>query len=559
MICKNCSCSIPDGSAVCPVCDKPLYETTKKKSPVKKIIVAVSVIILIAVALFVIVPTIRKAAISAKTPEEYLEYTISENSPVNESAGNILDSAKAVLSGKSGLQISTQITVHDGFYDLQAVRSGSDAVDIKKEMSWLESFETILETASTGDSFGINHHTIINGETIVTASAASDTNGIYLFVPVLYNKGIEFSKSSGDAVTDMLIYALSNPAELASSIPDGKKLEKNLDKYTGILLDNIGEVTKEKGSITVGDISQKCTVTEAVIDDEDMYILAKAILEAVKDDKDIKNMLEPMAEYASKLLHNYIDADDSLSGTKKALAKSLTTPEMLLENIDIAATELLTEIDKEYADGHFASGSEIVIKVYTDNDHEIIGFEIYANNRILLSALSAIQGSRFADEITVGIRGIPVTIVSGSGNRSFGKKNGNYKIGLGSEYIKATVRDFETERGKLCGKIKLCIGNDFPEYLSDEYISDCELELDIKPSGTQKSETEAILRYDGKEALEITFTISAKKSDNVIIPEETIDGFGGGLYEFESNADMNALISQLEKAGVPQELYDKIF
>ncbi|MBR3994836.1 MAG: hypothetical protein IKI97_06105 [Clostridia bacterium] len=573
MICKNCGEEFSDELTVCPSCKiktvKKAKKALSKKAVTKIVAISLTIVTLILIVVFAIVPLIKNNLIANKTPNDYLKYVLVEKGDFSSDTANTVSAAKAIFTGDVGVTTKSSIEIKNSLYKLIAELDGVPEKDIKEKFSWFKEYELSIGTVSKDNLLGIQSEQSLNGRTIITAQAIADdnTDKYYITSPELGADAIEI-KVDGNTNNEngMALYILGHLSDFAKTIPDKKVLDKIIDRYLDIVFENLSDVTKSNGTIKVGDISQKCTVTTVNFTHEDFYNITKHTLETFKSDSEANEALSSMLIPVCDLIKNEIKNSDNVSSIEKALAISLITPETLLSSLNSNADNILEALK---TDNRLNFKEKIQFKIWTNGKHEIIGIAVIINDREMLAARSAAKGSKFEDEILIDINGTPVKVVSGNGKISFGKKTGNYSIGVESEYIHAELKNFDISKwyskGQMSGSLTIKVGSDFPKNFltanfnknTSDAIKNISMKFDFK-SGITQNEITTKLRYKNKDAIILKFVAKAKKSGKPISPEKIYNASEKGYNEFVLNSDFDKIIKNLEKANLPDNLIDLV-
>lgn len=113
-------------------------------------------------------------------------------------------------------------------------------------------------------------------------------------------------KSSGVEYQEML-------DEVKNTLPDAKTVDKVLNTYVDVAFDNISDVSKSSDKIEAEDVSQSVTALTTTLDGQYAYDTAYEMLETLKDDENIKEIIENIDEAS------YDEFRDSISDTLDSL------------------------------------------------------------------------------------------------------------------------------------------------------------------------------------------------------------------------------------------------
>ena len=285
----------------------------KKKSGKKAAIITVSVVLalaLIAGAIFFVPKLFRSDEGKFKDIER------TELSDASEGIGSILNE---IVPKNDGSSMMTKLNISLDESILSLLSQAGD-------FSWLSEIGLEIGRASTDDSAAGNFVLSIGGKDVLTAEVITDKGAglIYLKIPELSDKYISFDSS----VLERLGYSFNEPdyygfgynsynggasyrnildlggfdvdeeaiQAITVALPDSDTLSGLIEKYGKIVIDSIEKTTTEEATLELNGISQKCTSFHVDFDENQLKDTAKAVLEEVKNDKDIKDIVTKIAE-----------------------------------------------------------------------------------------------------------------------------------------------------------------------------------------------------------------------------------------------------------------------
>ena len=343
------------------------------------------------------------------------------------------------------------------------------------------------------------------------------------------------------AYSDSVSLSASLMSDLSSSLPEASVVETLLDKYGSMLFDNLTEGESSQETLTVGNISQDCTVYEGQISSEDVVKTATEILEAAKSDSDIESILNTW--------------NDKLSSDEN-LYESFTTA------VD-KGLDALKETDTSDSEDSYLS-----TKIWVDESGRIAGraLEIQEGDTTtpVLTWQMPENGSDFGYLLTIASDDINTYSLSGSGQIDGDKLNGTYELSL-ADSISAIieVNDYDTasaKEGNLNGHYKITFPSSDTDNEDDSYSSILEnfaLVLDLT---SEKDSGSVALSIESAGSTLGTLSITGGAGETVEIPDLASLK---DVYDVNSNDDMNAyaatldftsIMDNLSKAGVPDEV-----
>ena len=408
------------------------------------------------------------------------------------------------------------------------------------DLDWLNDI-VIKNNSNVKDNIHSNEVGLeISGKKILELSTIMNMEKQEMFVGILALSDKQLKVSNDETEIPEAYKDILTNGEYLEVMPSEEELDALIDKYLEIALDNIDDVEKSKDTIEVDDIEQKVTVLEIEIDEKTAAKMAKDVLKEAKKDKDIKKIIEDVAEYLedNELIE---DADDVYDDYK--------------EGID----ELLDDLDKEEHD----SEEKLIITDYVDNSHKVIGRTIEFDGEEIISYLTAKDGDEFATELVC-----QNVVIKGDGTEKKDVINGKYSITVDKkEYLELTVTDYsdsKIEDGIIKGKLLIKPTKEALEELDlDNTVSstfgllDLGLELDFETTeDTAKLGVNIVSK--NKTLFGISINSKEKKPETVKLPDANKTYEVDDIEEWASELDLTKFTAALKEAGVPSELVNML-
>ncbi len=328
---------------------------------------------------------------------------------------------------------------------------------------------------------------------------------------------------------------------IKDKLPKEKELERILDKYLGIVMDNISDVSKDTDTVKVGDVEQKLTVLEFDLDTETLMTISKKVLEEAKSDRDLEKYINDISEYLEQadLIE---EADEIYDRFKDAVDDALDS----IEYSDAKNEKILTIVD------------------YINSKHEIVGREIDLGDSGSVFYIIVKNGKDIATKIEIS----DAYEMIGQGTESSNKLNMEYKFNLDEQQMcTLTVENFDTKKirdGYLNGTFTFIPSSAMLEDMGlDEMaasvlsFADPAIVMDFE---ADKKSSNASVNIVNKDEIIIGFTLRSNevRASDISLPasSDTIDAEDAELW-LES-ADFDKLISALEKTTLPKDLIESI-
>lgn len=513
----------------------------------KKIILIASiavVVLLSAVGIAnaaVLVNTAKKAFMS---PEKYYqsvelkaaEKRIEEVASLYESEfrENLKVNDKSV-STEVTLKLSSDIT------DLLKAATGTD-------LSVLEDIGFRMDSATKDEAFLAALSFLTEGESFLSGEAVLDLGGGAMFarVPELSETylGMELDAllEEADMDSDDMKELLATLEELYEKTPDKKKVEKLLNKYAELAISCVDEVEEEKDTLTVGEVSAKCTVLTVTMKEKTVKKMAETVLEAMEKDEELETIVKEVLSVQDEL-----DGDD------------------VWEDFTDAISDVLDEVDDLDMDD-----AEIEMKVWVDKKGNICGrdFEIKTDyEEVTVSYAMPKKGKNVGIKAEAEIDDVNIK-VDGSAKVKGGKLNGEVTLkAAGMKLVNISFKDLVYSGvNEMSGSFEVTLEKGLREAIENEApplpfdLEELALKLDVSAK-KEKSSTELSLMIEEEEAICLSVVNEQKKADKLSVPTEDDAKMvedEEDIMEYLDEIEEDALLSVLEDAGMPEELLESI-
>ena len=521
-----------------------------KKMPKKSLIIvaAIALVLIVVLANFKSVTNSVNKLVSS--PEKY--YASVEKNQIKELAGSFADTYdNTVLENLDinnySVDYGIEVELSEEARELIEGALNVDETDAFKKMA-ADFFLSIK-----GDVISAEGSATLGKNKLISANAVVDMakGEAYAQIPELSSKYIGVSlEEYAEDFSEQYALVMEQSENLTAAFPKAKTVEKLINRYLAIAVENVDSVKEDKGTIKVGDIEQKCTTIRVRIKEEDAYNIAKAILEEAKDDKELHNLIADFAVAAAEIEEEEMDKDEVI--------------DMFVEEIENALDEL-EEIEE------FDSEEELVMNVWVDNKGEVIGREIKLNDESFFSYKTAQKGNKFE------FKAVLVTdpdyeeeiIFEGTGKKNSSTLNGEFVLKMKEEdktskFLEVKVDDYKIKKAKegfIDGSFTFSISEEFLREanagMAAAIISDYELKFDIK-SG-KKDAMVAVSILDNEEMF-AKLTVDAKigsgksaKLPNGILVEDEED-----IKEWAETINTEKFLKKIEKSGLPVEIVEEI-
>lgn len=580
MICKNCGNETSD-AAFCEVCgarldtaDHPASEVETQeqryydiddngKKPDKNW--KKPLIIGIAAAAVLIIGGVGIAFASSiseffrqtfSSPEDYYRYV--EMNALKNGAETFSDSYDSYLENlekmNNGCNADLALKLEDGGRSLLGTV-------IPADITWLKEISLKANSRFADSSSGSEMSLYLNDDKILTFQQEID-----LELQKMYMKIPDFSDSY--LLMDFAEILESSDADLASSLdfsgmalqlsdycPDGETAANILNRYGEIIFNNISEVKKEKETLEVDGISQKCTALEATIKPAELTKMGQEVIDELKNDKDIEKIIRAFADDAQDLDPNgdIPDAD--------------TLYQQFTEALDEAMDELnntAEETDNDY----------FISKIWVGSGSQIIGRDFSLvfdgeTERVLHYARPQ-QKKDFALEASLTAEDSSLSL-EGSGQIVSNKENSAYTFSIDETPVfTMEAEDYdlkETKDGSAGGSLLFSPCPGLTELMEEDayngfsLLSNYSLKISFNKASDSKQMDITVLSADVP-----MFTISLATSYNAEVPShlpedaDTVYDLTDeeALMDYIMSINWDGFVDTLKNSDIPSEYTELI-
>ena len=413
------------------------------------------------------------------TPEEYFAFVEQQAmAPYIDTATEGYGAVTGVVSGDAlGKELAVELKISDEIATLL-----KDAPLPNDVQNMLESFDVdgftgfkvAMQAMSKDELTSLGASLDISGKDVIDVNLIADleNQAIYAGLPGVAGKYLvfKFEEALEDSVpgtmSQIVNMMLEDPETATELLPEAEQLNKILNKYIGVALNNVGNVTKDTKKVTIGDCSDSLVVLKKKVTERDLIEMAIAVLKEAKGDDDIEAILDEVEDF---IFEQY---GEELGGAmdKGFLYKAFKN-----------GADSLIDMLKESKDK--ASKEEIFTLVdYVNGKHEIVGRAVSYDGDELASFVTVRSGKNFAfkAELTAPGEKDPVAKITGKGTEQKNLVNGTYTVSVLNkeegelvELIDIIFEDFNTEtfkQGMPNGSITIKPTNDALKTVSEVFL-----------------------------------------------------------------------------------------
>ncbi len=528
-----------------------------KKFPKKALIIvaAIALVLIVVLANFKSVTNSVNKLVSS--PEKY--YASVEKNQIKELAGSFADTYdNNVLENLDfnnySVDYGVEVELSEEARELIEEYLDVDDTDAFKKMAanFFVSLKGNVLSAEASATLGKDK--LISGNVV----ADMEKGEAYAQVPELSDKyiGVSLDEYAED-FTEQFAMVMEQSESLTKAFPKAKTVEKLINRYLTIAVENVDSVKEDKGTIKVGDIEQNCTTIRIRIKEEDAYNIAKAILEEAKDDKELHNLIADFAVAATEMTEEEMDADEVI--------------DMFVEEIE-GLLEELEEVED------FDSEEELVMNLWVDDKGEVIGREVKYDDETIFSYKMAQKGSKFEFKASVysesydyyyGEYETQEITFEGTGKKNSSTLSGEFalKMKTGDESMKlfeVVVDDFKTKKAKegfIDGSFTFSVSKDLLEEagagMASSFITGYQLKIDIK-TGKQAADLAISIMDDEEMFAKVALSGKAGSGKSAKLPKGILVEDEEDIMEWAETIDTEKFLKKISKSDLPVEIVEEI-
>ena len=547
----------------CPVKeDAPRSEILCKKRKIKKkTIIIGAVALLVCVAVIVLTfPYIKNAfARIFMSSEDYFAYVVKNDAEDSaKSIANTLDSLKkSETEGKSATG-TADISLEESFHAMVAdvtsdVEIGGTAgsilgtfmdLSVSGMTDWIDKVSVDYDLRSDGKNNQSLLDIKVNDADFGTVDFVEDNEKGITHIGIPDYREAYFIAEEKEPAAD------AKPLEsVLTALPEKELTEELFIECIECFAENVGDVEEKTKTMTAGDFSKKTVALTAEIDKNEMNVITSKILDKIKNDKDVAEIIKNAAESSGK-------SEDEV---RKSLEKAFK------------------DFNKYYADE--LKGS-MTVTLYVDAKGKIIG-TTFKSNKFEFSNYTIIKWFEIGNTIKVS-EGLANIELVGNGKLEDNKVKFDYVVSIGGSRIadiKISDLDYKkAKEGLYDAKIKVTFDENVAKIggllfsVSDKdgaceklmkYVPDISLDIGLKQFSADETSVDVKVNYTDK--LMATICVNNKNGEKkkVEIPGKSSKFGLGDVAELSETTDIELFIDFLVDAEYPdakkiESAYEKV-
>lgn len=459
-----------------------------------------------------------------------------ELSSMSESLSENWDAQLAEAEGESNadVKIGLTLSLDEAGQSMVGMMTGMDA-------SWMKNIGLTMNGKMADGNEAVNAVLQVNDTQICEMNVLMDflTATEYIQIPELTeswmkaalevtNDGVPVTTDSMQAISELA----SNPGAL---FPEGEEFSELIERYGTIVIDHVQDGASVEETVSVEGISEDCTLLEGQIFQEDIEEMAKDLLTTAQEDEQLESLLAQWSEVIP-------DAGD-LNAQFQSFAEE-------------ALAELNTPDETDEAESSSAD-SYAVSRIWVNGEDKIVGRELAlcsgVDTEVSITWKAPKDGdtSAFLLDMVSEDGGFTIT---GSSQGSDGAESGNYSLAVDG----VTILEIAAEAGTPTATYTIS----FPQDESGENYNPLSMfSLVLTVNNEDETTGDANLALLSSGAQLGTLNLHAEESNEA--PELPSIEEMGTVYDGSSEEDMtayeaemnfDAILTNLENAGVPAEL-----
>ena len=487
-------------------------------------------------------------------PHEYMEYV--EREAASEGVEAFVDYYDEVLAsyGKDkevAVKNEIKINIGDGLAQLLLLGTGMD-------LTWINDLTVKVDASKSGDLMKGFMGIVLDDDALISADMILKVKDgdAYFKIPEFSEKYIamDFEEMMG---VDMDALGMDTMNKIIEKLPEGNIIGDFINKYVGVIFDNITEAEKTKGTLDVNGKSEKCTILEIELTYAEFCELAKAIIRELQKDESIE-----------ELIHIGVDIINELASEGEKLDSTTVYADFIT-----ATNELLADID---VNDDEIEDDEIVLRWtdYVNGDSEIIGRKFYLYEAIELFYGKASEKEAYSEEFYVKEycrydgeseeygEWSELISVKGEGTVKNNILTGEYDVYSEDEFLlNFTVSDIDmnaAEKGQMKSNIEIFPSAELFASEEDSMISAfaTSLSFGIDYDYSENKQTVKIFVNNlDSEFLSLIVKTELVEIENISVPA---DSDVTDIETWAADADIDAFLEGLRNSALPADIVTMI-
>ncbi len=400
------------------------------------------------------------------------------------------------------------------------------------DLDWVKEIDLDMQTLIQGDKGAVDMTVGLNGSSIATLRVILDyaNNAGYLSVPQLNETWLKAPIDGEDPTESMHIYE-----PILAAMPSEEVLEELLERYTEVVLANLGEAEKRTETVKVEGVEQKLMVLRVELTQQEILQLANDVLKQACEDEQLLQIMDELSATMSVLQEIGEPMD-----MRQAFQQEI---ELALEDLQQVRAEATDEV-------------VIVLETYVDDSHRIVGRDLsFPSDGVQVSYVMAVKGTQFGFE-AIGAG----AVARGSGNLGKNGTEGSFGIYVdGMKLMTVEVSGMNVRDDALTGTLTLRLDSELltEAGLDSSVTSLLGGALSIRITLEEKA-VDLSLLAGASELVGLKLTEKENSLTTITVPDGIdVDDYAA-LEQWLKDVQLDTLVRNLEAAGMPAELVELV-
>ena len=419
------------------------------------------------------------------------------------------------------------------------------------DLSWLNDVAVTSSYNIKGEALSSDVKLKINDTDIVALELLEDIKDkvIYFGLPSLNDRYIAITDEDVETADEgsFILMQIVSDDEIRKALPSQEELNELLDKYTGIMLENVEDVEMSTETVEIDGVKQKLTVVKVEIEPEDAKVIAKALLNEARGDKVIKK---------------YINDISKLFEKKEIITDADEVYDDFVKSIDEALEEIDEDVEEEFED-EFEEEETFTLYTYVDSAHNVVGRKVSIEGDEL-SYVTVKNGKKVGLEVLIDSGEDDTLFVRAKGVRGGKLMNMDLSLGMNdTTALVGTVKDIklkELNEGYFNGKLHLDVLRGFYEIqgMTNAEIAEIEgdkVSIDMTfEAEKDQSTAKFVYNINGKSYVGMKVSTKLTEPKKVTLPKEDKTVAVEDVGEWATSFDLTKIVDALEDAKLPEEI-----
>ena len=412
------------------------------------------------------------------------------------------------------------------------------------DMSWLSEIRLDVDFAIKNKlqknvlGLGLGEHDILSLE----LTTDSENKKQYLAIPELSDQAVLMDMSQTPELQS------ADMTKLYDALPSGQTIKQIFDRYLDILLHGCSNVEKHTQEVTLGEITQKLTVLEAMTDEVDLIEVTAKLLEQAKQDQDIKEVLEALDPWYQDMLKQSMDSYyDSANANS-----SQTLYEEFIAEVDATLADLQEQLKNADPD------NQMTVYTYLDDRYHIVGIKLQATDmEETVSGMALCQDGRISVQIIMGD-----TQLTGNGQIDE-SVSGSYELFAGKDkMLDIKLENVTDSAGNVYLEPSAILMTELAEQMGVDNsgsgmmgMADVVLRVCYEEAEKSSKSSVTVLSNDIS-VLELIVSGEITQQQEITVPVNAVDlNAEEAAYNWLAGLNVEGVIQKITDAGVPVELF----